>query len=173
MFALAATLAGERTEVVRARVGRDIVKGKVMAMRGRPLVVTWQDSLDDMKARLENERDPRRKSRLQAFVMLREGKRISDVSDAVGADYRTIQRWVSWYRTGGLDAVLKRTPGHAAPGRRSKLSNDQTRALLAAYEDGQFRTIRDAVAWTSDTYGVEFTYTGMHAHLRRAERRAH
>ena len=149
------------------------VKGKVMAMRGRPLVVTWKDSPDELKARLEKERDPRRKARLQAFTMLRDGKRISDVSDAVGADYRTIQRWVSWYRTGGLDAVLKRTPGHAAPGRRSKLSADQTRALLEAYEDGQFRTIRDAVAWASDTYGVDFTYTGMHAHLRRAERRAH
>lgn len=158
--------------MVCAGVDRNAVKGKVMAMRGRPLVVSWQDSLDELKARLEKERDPRRRSRLQAFVMLREGKRISDVSEVVGADYRTIQRWVSWYRTGGLEAVLKRTPGHAAPGRRSKLSSDQTRALLAAYQDGQFRTIRDAVAWTADTYGVDFTYTGMHAHLRRAERRA-
>lgn len=105
--------------------------------------------------------------------MLRQGKRISDVSDAVGADYRTIQRWVSWYRTGGLDAVLRRTPGHAAPGRRSKLSAEQTRALLEAQEEGRFRTIRDAVDWTADTYGVDFTYTGMHAHLRRAQRRAH
>jgi transposase len=143
-----------------------------MAMRGRPLVVTWKDSLADLKDRLDKERDPRRRARLQAFVMLREGKRISDVSDAVGADYRTIQRWVSWYRAGGLDAVLKRTPGHAAPGRRSKLSADQTRALLHEYQEGKFRTIRDAVEWTSNTYGVDFTYTGMHAHLRRAERRA-
>jgi transposase len=103
--------------------------------------------------------------------MLREGKRISDVSDAVGADYRTIQRWVSWYRTGGIEAVLRRTPGHAAPGRRSKLTAEQTRTLLEAYQEGQFRTIRDAVDWASDTYGVDFTYTGMHAHLRRAQRR--
>lgn len=141
-------------------------------MRGRPLVVTWEDSASELAERLEKERDPRRRSRLQAFLMLREGKRISDVSDAVGADYRTIQRWVSWYRTGGLDAVLRRTPGHAAPGRRSKLSPEQTKALLAAYQDGQFRTIRDAVDWTHDTYGVDFTYTGMHAHLRRAQQRA-
>ena len=140
-------------------------------MRGRPLVVTWQHTASELNERLERERDPRRRSRLQAFVMLREGKRISDVSDAVGADYRTIQRWVSWYRTGGIEAVLRRTPGHAAPGRRSKLTAEQTKALLDAYQDGRFRTIRDAVDWTSDTYGVDFTYTGMHAHLRRAQRR--
>jgi transposase len=135
------------------------------------LVVSWQHSAKDLGERLDRERDPRRRARLQAFVMLREGKRISDVSDAVGADYRTIQRWVSWYRTGGIEAVLRRTPGHAAPGRRSKLTSDQTKALLDAYQDGQFRTIRDAVDWASNTYGVDFTYTGMHAHLRRAQRR--
>lgn len=141
-------------------------------MRGRPLVVSWKESATELADRFDRERDPRRKARLQAFVMLREGKRISDVSDVVGADYRTIQRWVSWYRIGGLDAVLHRTPGHAAPGRRSKLSAEQTRALLEAQEAGRFRTIRDAVTWTQDRYGVEFTYTGMHAHLRRAQRRA-
>lgn len=141
-------------------------------MRGRPLVVSWKESATELADRLDRERDPRRKARLQAFVMLREGKRISDVSGAVGADYRTVQRWVSWYRSGGLDAVLHRTPGHAAPGRRSKLSAEQTCALLAAQEAGRFRTIRDAVAWTQNRYGVEFTYTGMHAHLRRAQRRA-
>ena len=141
-------------------------------MRGRPLVVTWSETAKELADRLDKERDPRRRARLKAFLMLREGKRIGDVSDAVGADYRTIQRWVSWYRTGGLDAVLQRTPGHAAPGRRSKLSPEQTRALLREQEAGHFRTIRDAVDWTSEHYGVDFTYTGMHAHLRRAQRRS-
>lgn len=140
-------------------------------MRGRPLVVTWVDTAEELADRLEQERDPRRRARLQALLMLREGKRISDVSSTVDADYRTIQRWVSWYRVGGLEAVLQRTPGHAAPGRRSKLSAEQTRALLREHEAGRFRTIRDAVDWAATRYGVDFTYTGMHAHLRRAQRR--
>lgn len=104
--------------------------------------------------------------------MLRQGKRISDVSNVVGADYRTIQRWVSWYRDRGLDSVLQRTPGHAAPGRRPRLTAEQTRELLQEYREGQFRTIQDAVDWVAATYGVTFTYTGMHAHLRRAQQRS-
>lgn len=141
-------------------------------MRGRPLHVPWKESAEELKAMLDKERDPRRRSRLQAFYLLRQGKRISDVTDVVGADYRTVQRWVAWYRVGGLESVLKRTPGHAAPGRRSKLTADQTRALLEEYEAGHFRTIREAVDWAADEFGVDFTYTGMHAHLRRAQRRA-
>lgn len=140
-------------------------------MRGRPLHITWMDSVEDFERMLEKERDPRRRARLQAFLMLRQGKRIRDATEVVGADYRTIQRWVSWYRSGGIDAVLKRTPGHAAPGRRSKLTAEQTEELLRQHEAGRFRTIRDAVAWAADTYGVDFTYTGMHAHIRRAQRR--
>lgn len=141
-------------------------------MRGRPLHVTWRESAEELKEMLDKERDPRRRSRLQAFHMLRQGKRISDVTDIVGADYRTVQRWVAWYRVGGLDSVLRRTPGHAAPGRRSKLTAKQTEQLLNEYEAGRFRTIREAVNWAADTFGVDFTYTGMHAHLRRAQRRA-
>jgi transposase len=141
-------------------------------MRGRPLYVTWNETAEEFKEMLDKERDQRRRARLHAFWMLRQGKRISDVTELVGADYRTVQRWVAWYRVGGLDSVLRRTPGHAAPGRRSKLTAEQTQALLTEQEAGHFRTIRDAVDWTANTFGVDFTYTGMHAHLRRAQRRA-
>ena len=140
-------------------------------MRGRPLHVTWEHSAEDFERMLEKERDPRRRARLEAFMMLRQGKRIRDVTEVVGADYRTVQRWVSWYRTGGIESVLRRTPGHAAPGRRPKLTPQQTRELLKEHQAGRFRSIREAVEWTSEKYGVEFTYTGMHAHIRRAQQR--
>jgi transposase len=99
--------------------------------------------------------------------MLRSGASIGEARQAVGVDYRTIQRWVSWYRQGGLDAVLTRTPGYAAPGRPSRLTEAQITALLERSRSGQFRTVSDAVRWTEQAYGVVYTYTGMHALLGR------
>ena len=141
-------------------------------MRGRPLVVAWTETIQELAERLAQERSPRSRQRLQALMLLREGKRISDASHDTGVEYRTIQRWVSWYRSGGLEEVLRRTPGHSAEGRRSKLTPDQTAAVLREQEAGHFQTIHDAVAWTADHYGVTYTYTGMHALLRRARKRA-
>jgi transposase len=115
----------------------------------------------------DRERNGHRRARLQALLMLRTGSSIGEAQQAVGVDYRTIQRWVSWYRQGGLDAVLMRTPGYAAPGRPSRLTELQISALLERSRSGQFRTVSDAVRWTETTYGVVYTYTGMHALLGR------
>lgn len=142
------------------------------AMRGRPLLVPWRHSAEELEALLAAERNPRRRQRLEALRLLRIGCRIKEVRDTLGVDYRTIQRWVAWYRAEGLDSVLQRTPGHRAPGRRPKLTSEQTQVILARYEDGQFRSVREVVEWVREELGVEFTYSGMYAHLRRARERA-
>ncbi|MGI8405442.1 MAG: helix-turn-helix domain-containing protein, partial [Thermomicrobiales bacterium] len=76
-------------------------------------------------------------------------------------------RWVSWYRTGGIEAVIQRTPGHGAPGRPSRLTPEQVHALVARASTGSFRTIWEAVDWVQGEFGVTYTYTGMHALLNR------
>ncbi len=136
-------------------------------MRGRPLVIAWQESVEELEARLGRERNGHRRARIQALLMLRRGSPIDEVSRAVGVDYRTVQRWVAWYRDGGLESVVRRTPGHAAPGRPSLLSRAQLDALLAQVDAGAFRTVWDAVRWVSREFGVTYTYTGMHAVLSR------
>lgn len=136
-------------------------------MRGRPLVVDWTESADTIQAMYERERNGHRRARLQALWLLRSGASIGEAGRAVGVDYRTVQRWVSWYRQGGLDAVLMRTPGYAAPGRPSRLSEPQIADLVGRSRSGQFRTVSEAVSWTSQTYGVSYTYTGMYALLGR------
>lgn len=141
-------------------------------MRGRPLIVQWDQSPEELQKRASEETNPRRRARLVALGMLAGGHTIGDAGRAVGADYRTVQRWVSWYRQGGLEDVLTRTPGHAAPGRPSLLNTAQLTDLLERVASGQFKTVRDAVNWSNETYGVRYTYTGMYALLgRRSDRR--
>jgi transposase len=136
-------------------------------MRGRPLVIDWQESADVLHAKYKRERNGHRRARLQALYLLRSGSSISAAGEAVGVDYRTVQRWVAWYREGGLNAVLLRTPGYAAPGRPSRLTSEQRTVLLKKARSGQFRTVREAVDWVHREYGVTYTYTGMHALLNR------
>ncbi|HVL25549.1 MAG TPA: helix-turn-helix domain-containing protein [Thermomicrobiales bacterium] len=140
-------------------------------MRGRPLVIEWKESADELRRRYEAERNGHRRARLHALWMLRQGHTIGEAGHVVGVDYRTIQRWVAWYRTNGIDDVLDRTPGHAAPGRPLRLDADALAALQVRAQRGDFRTIWDAVAWVQDTYGVTYTYTGMHALLHRTATR--
>jgi transposase len=140
-------------------------------MRGRPLVIEWNESADQLRRLYDAERNGHRRARLQAMWLLREGRTIGEVGQQVGVDYRTIQRWVAWYRSNGLADVLDRTPGHAAPGRPLRLSREALAALREQADSGAFRTIWDAVAWVQETYGVTYTYTGMHALLHRTSHR--
>ena len=95
-------------------------------MPGRPLVISRQ------------ERNGHRRARYQALWLLQRGHTLSEVSQTVGVDYRTVPRWVAWYRQDGLDAVIRRTPMYAAPGQPSRLTPEQIDQLpCAAHSEGK------------------------------------
>lgn len=136
-------------------------------MRGRPLIVDWTESVEELEALRNAERNGHKRARLNALLTLRQGKTISDAGVTAGVDYRTVQRWLQWYREGGLELVLTRTPGYAAPGRPSRLTEGQIADLVERSESGQFRTVSEAVRWAETEFGVTYTYTGMYALLGR------
>lgn len=147
--------------------GRQSIRsGSANGMRGRSLEIQWAHTAEELAERLSRERNQRLRQRLQALLLLRQGQRIGEVSDAMGVHYRTLQRWVDWYRRDGLEAVLERTPGYNAPGNPSKLTPEQSREVIARYEAGEFRTIRDAVAWVEEHFGVTYTPSGLRSHMR-------
>jgi transposase len=139
-------------------------------MRGRPLDVEWQESAEELCRMAQQERDPHRRARLRAVAMLRRGKPITEVHRVIGVDYRTVQRWLGWYREGGLAELLRRVPGHQSMGRPPKLSPEQHEALLARDAAGEFATVGEAVAWVREEWGIVFSYPGMHRLLRRHRR---
>src|SRR5690606_41626100 len=98
-------------------------------MRGRPLRVRWTHTVEDLVARIQQEPDPRRRQRLQALLLLRAGQRLTDVSETLGVHYRTVQRWVDWYRTGGLDAVLEIGRASCRGNGRTDVGRARARAL--------------------------------------------
>jgi len=84
-----------------------------LAGRGRPFVVAWRetDTEEALRAAYRAERRVDVRQRLHALWLLRSGtRRMDEVAQLVGANYRTVQRWVAWYREGGLEAVRTHRP---------------------------------------------------------------
>jgi len=93
-----------------------------MARRGRPFVVAWrdEDTEEALRTAYRAERDPALRQRVQALWLLRGDTRlVGEVASVVGVDYRTVQRWVRWYRSGGLAAVRSHRLG--GPGQPPRL----------------------------------------------------
>src|SRR5918997_1939570 len=69
---------------------------------------TIHESADDLKLRLQQERDPRKHQRLHMLYLLASGqaRRRSQVAELLGLDRNTIGRWLTLYIQGGLTTLL-------------------------------------------------------------------
>jgi transposase len=133
----------------------------------KPVAVEWAETAEELERRYRAEGDVERRKRLGALWRVRAGDRIPDAGRVIGVGGRTVDRWLSWYRTGGLAGVLRRVPGHGAVGQPHRLSAAQQQDLLAHVADGQFRTYEEARAWAETAYGVEYRPGSFYMTLRR------
>jgi transposase len=135
--------------------------------RGRPLVIAWRPEDDEgaLKAAYRTERRTDVRPRLQALWLLRGGRGVREVAQVVGVHERTVQRWVGWYRAGGVAAVA----GHrqAGRGQPSFLTADQQTQFWEQAATGAFRTAADAQRWVERQFGVRYRPGGMYALLGR------
>ncbi len=133
----------------------------------KPVTVAWTESAEELYARFTGERDVRRRQRLQALWLVRSGRSVPEAARLAGGSQRSLERWLSWYRQGGLEAVVARVPGHGAQGQPSRLTADQQQALVAQTAQGTFHTYHEARAWVEQTFGVAYTYNGLFTLLAR------
>lgn len=87
------------------------------------------ETVDELKLRLQQERDGRKKPRLQMLSLLATGqaRERQEAAALLGVHRTTVGRWLAWYAAGGLEALLAiRT----APGKPRSLPP----AALAAAE---------------------------------------
>lgn len=126
----------------------------------RRFEVNWQDSEERLFALYKQETDHQNRSHLHALWLLRCGHNLQEVADTLGLHYRTVQRWVGWYRQGGLSEVLAHRHG-AYGGPRAWLSQEQEAALLSKAQAGELRSIQAGVGWAKDEHNVHYSYWGM------------
>jgi transposase len=87
------------------------------------------------------------------------------VAEAVGTEYRSVQRWVAWYRRGGLAEVqAHRMGGRGLP---AFLTAEQQAAVATEVASGRFRTAAEIRDWIATEYGVSYTSGGIYGVLAR------
>ena len=131
--------------------------------------VEWdeKDTTEALKEAYQSEANASVRTRLQGLWMLRRGMRIGEVAFALDVHYRTVQRWMCWYRKGGVVEVSVHRQG--GKGRRSYMSEESMLRLEREMEAGRFRTVSDAQKWIESEYGVSYTNAGAYSLMRRLD----
>lgn len=129
--------------------------------------VEWEQSAAELYERYRAERTVEARKRLQALWRVRCGETETAAAAQAGIGRRTLTRWLSWYRSGGLDAVLSRVPGSGGRGVACRLSEAQQAELVRRCAEGQFQSTPEVQAWVAEHWGVEYRYHGMYSVLAR------
>jgi transposase len=136
-------------------------------MRGRPFVVAWDD--DDTEEALRTtylaEHDGALRSRLHALWLLRSGKALGAVAGVLGVHYRSVQRWVAWYRQGRLGSVRAHRMGGV--GQPSFLTAEVEAEIASLVATGRFHTAAEIRDWIAERYQVSYTVGGVYSLLAR------
>ena len=138
-----------------------------MARRGRKLTIEWAagDDVASLYARYRRERRADVRPRLHALWLVRTGRTTREAAEVLGVDERTVQRWLAWYRAGGLAPIEGRHAG--SQGAPSYLTPEQKAELAEEVATGRFRTAAEIRAWVRERWGVGYTEGGMYALLGR------
>jgi transposase len=135
-------------------------------MRGRRMAIAWQDAAAALHRRSRAEPAAESRTRGHALWLVRQGRTATEAATLVGVERRSVQRWLAWYRQGGLAAVAQHRRG-GRQGRAAWLTADQQAALTAEAARGTIRTVGEAVAWVAQRFGVPYPDWGMRSALHR------
>lgn len=136
--------------------------------RGRPCTVAWreEDTAAALHAAYRTEQDAAVQPRLHALWLLRDGTRqVGEVARVLGVKYRTVQRWVAGYRTGGLAAVRRHRLG--GPGMTAWLTPEQQETVAAEVVTGRFPHALAIRVWVEERFEVRYSEGGMYSLLER------
>lgn len=131
------------------------------------MVIEWAlaDTPEALKTAYHAERDRQVRTRLHGLWLLRSGWKLADAAGAVGVDYRTAQRWMAWYRAGGLAEIRGHKMG--GTGNPPRLTGAQQAEVAAEVGTGRFRTAAGIREWIAARYGVAYTEGGTYSLLAR------
>ncbi len=135
-------------------------------MRGKPFVVAWRegDTPEALKAAYQKERESQVRTRLHGLWLLRSGWPLGTVAEALGSHYRSVQRWVAWYREGGVSLIRSHKMG--GRGQQPFLSPEAQEQVAEVVATGRFRTSGEIRDWIAREYEANYTVDGVYSLLR-------
>jgi transposase len=136
-------------------------------MRGRSLQIAWreEDTDEALKAAYRAEPDGPVRTRPHGLWLLRAGWSLRLAAELLGTHYRSVQRWVAWYRQGGLPAVSAHRMGGI--GQPSFLTAEAQAEVADMVATGRFRTGAEIRDWIAEKYQASYTVGGVSSLLAR------
>jgi len=126
-------------------------------MSGRKLTVDEKHTAEELYAHDNNTPNTQIARRFQALALLQRGRTLKETAAIVGVSTRTVQKWLTGYRTGGLNTITRRTRGGNRIPVRPLLTPDQQAQRIQHASTQGFRTLREAAAWCREALGVELS----------------
>src|SRR5205809_4273521 len=124
-----------------------------MPARRRPIDVHHQAA--EVLEREIVEKISWKRQRLQASRLAMEGqdgyRRIAEI---VRTTATTINKWINWYREGGIETLLSRPVG-AEGGKTPRFTPKEWESFRTELAKGIWRTARDAQRWLKETLGLK------------------
>jgi len=117
---------------------------------------------EELEGRYRREKDSRLRERLQAILLLYEGKKTTDVSEIVRRSRSTIENWISAWNEGGVDGLIPNFTGGPKPWMESSEWDKVVREI-----DGKGMTLKDVEVYVKDTRGVHYAYKTVWKALRK------
>ena len=124
------------------------------------------EGADILKQRLQQERDGRKKPRLQVLYWLASGQAQTrlEVAQLLGVHRNTIGHWLRRYEGGGLEALLHI---HIPAGKRLSLPPEVLAALEQALrQPAGFASYESLRQWGQQTYHLEVNYHTLYTIVR-------
>ena len=127
----------------------------------------WQETENELYALFAAEIDVNKRQKLQFLWLVRTGNSLRKSSQTAAINERTGQRYIKWYREGGVENVLKRQHGGDRGQSASFLTKEQQAVLKAEADAGKLKTVWEGIAWVKKEYEVEYSYEGMRGVFKR------
>jgi transposase len=121
------------------------------------------EELAELRAAHRLARDVRAAYRLNAVILLGQGRTVSDVADALLFDPETVRKYHKRYREGGIEQLLRM--GYI--GSEALLGPAQLGELDAHLRERVYPSAAAVARWVAQRWDVRYTEGGMTAVLRR------
>ena len=119
--------------------------------------------LAELRAAHRRVRDVREAYRINAVILLGQGRTVADVADALLFDPDTVRSYFKRYKEGGLDGLLRMS----YVGSEALLDAAQLSELDAHLRTRLYPSAEAVARWVEQRWGVRYTPSGMTAVLRR------
>lgn len=117
---------------------------------------------EGLEGRYRREKTLRMKERLQAILLLYEGKKTTDVASIVRRSRGTIENWISAWNERGVDGLV---PNFTGGPKRRMVSNEWDKIVKEI--EGKGMTLKDVEVYVKDTRGVHYAYKTVWKALRK------